>query len=236
MTAKDVFELRKQGLTETAYETARMIYANDKSPYSSLAMFWAAVDVLRVRNGEGRHEEAHKILLALERMLPQVPDKEGWVKDAFLNCKLLLEKAEQRNTSDAKAPQHLETGIWGEELAAAYLRHKGYVILERDWRSGHRDIDIIARNSEFIVFVEVKTRRSADFCDPAKAVDYKKRRNIRQSMNHYIKYHHIDLPVRFDIITVVGQIGDESPEVNHLEDVNIMELNKKTHFFRRNMP
>ena len=56
--------------------------------------------------------------------------------------------------------KHNNTGKWGEDLAADYLREKGYEIIERDWRDGHRDIDIIARSPDLrtIVFVEVKTR------------------------------------------------------------------------------
>ena len=71
-------------------------------------------------------------------------------------------------------PAHLQTDVWDEELAAAYLREKGYVILERDWHSGYRDIDIIAQKDCTIVFVEVKTRSSSDFLDPITAVNRQK--------------------------------------------------------------
>ena len=224
MTAKDVFELRKQGRIEEAYDAIRPLYANDKGPYTSLAMFWTAVDVLRARTCEGHTEEARKILLALERMLPNVPDKTGWVKDAFDNCQRQLEKAERREKNREEGPQHLQTGIWGEGLAAAFLREKGYVILERDWHSKHRDIDIIARNDDYVVFVEVKTRRNTDFGDPVQAVDERKRHHLRLAMNHYIKYRQIDNPVRFDIITIVGTPNCTNPVIRHLEGVQIMEL------------
>ena len=68
MTASEIFELRKQGRKEEAYEEARLLYANDKSPYVSAAMFWTAVDVLRSRVYEGKTDEAKKILMALERL------------------------------------------------------------------------------------------------------------------------------------------------------------------------
>ncbi|MBR0274834.1 MAG: YraN family protein [Prevotella sp.] len=112
-------------------------------------------------------------------------------------------------------------GIWGEELVVAYLREKGYVIMERDWHSGHRDIDIIARKDDCVVFVEVKTRRNAFFAAPETAVNYQKQRNLRRAINHYVKYRHIDSRFQFDIITVVGQPGDEHPDIQHLEDVDI---------------
>ena len=65
---------------------------------------------------------------------------------------------------------HNELGEWGEEVAVRYLEQKGYVILERDWKSGHRDIDIIAQDKDTIVFVEVKTRRNRLFAEPEMSV------------------------------------------------------------------
>lgn len=67
---------------------------------------------------------------------------------------------------------HNELGIWGEQCAEEYLRRKGYVILERDWKSGHRDLDVIALDGSVLVFAEVKTRRNRMFTDPETAVDY----------------------------------------------------------------
>lgn len=227
MTVKDVFELRKQGRIEEAYGIIRSIYAGDKGPYASLAMFWTAVDVFKKRITENRIDEAYKILLALERMLPHVPDKEGWVQKAYKNSVLLLDRAGRRLAIHEKQPEHLLMGKWGEELAAAYLREKGYVILERDWHSGHRDIDIIARNNNYVVFVEVKTRRNRDFEDPIMAVNYEKQRNLRIAINHYIKFRKIDSPIRFDIITIVGAINTNQPYIEHLEDVNISASPKR---------
>lgn len=119
--------------------------------------------------------------------------------------------------------RHTETGRWGEEVAAAYLRGKGYIILERDWRSGHRDIDIIARLDNVIVFVEVKTRSYTDFNSPEQAIDYAKKGNLRNAISHYVKARNIDSPYRFDIVTVVGAPGCTEPIVNHMEDVGIIE-------------
>ena len=55
---------------------------------------------------------------------------------------------------------HNETGKWGEQLACEYLMHEGYRIVERDWKCGKRDIDIVAIENDVYVFVEVKTRRN----------------------------------------------------------------------------
>ena len=70
--------------------------------------------------------------------------------------------------------QHNDTGKWGEELAADFLRKNGYQIMERNWRFGHRDLDIIARSPEGneVVFVEVKTRSGDIITKPEDAVTY----------------------------------------------------------------
>ena len=160
MTAKEIFELRKQGSKEEAYEEARLLYATDKSGYASAAMFWTAVDILRSRVNEGKTDEAKKILLALERLQPNVPDKDGWVQDAMSRCRSLLEKGIERHHRIEDGDVNMTVGTWGEELAATYLHEKGYVILERDWHSGHRDIDIIAQNNEWLV---PRARHQRDF-------------------------------------------------------------------------
>lgn len=114
---------------------------------------------------------------------------------------------------------HNELGKWGEEVAASYLQQDGYTIIERDWKSGHRDIDIVATDQNAtLVFIEVKTRSNRMFTDPEEAVDYRKLRNMRAAINHYIKYHRINQEIRFDIITVVGSLGTK-PEVEHIKDI-----------------
>ena len=117
---------------------------------------------------------------------------------------------------------HNELGKWGEDLAVAYLQGKDYMIIERDWKSGRRDIDIIAKDeSGTIVFVEVKTRRNRVFGEPEEAIDYRKMQSLQQAINHYIKYHRINSDVRFDIISIIGTIGSE-PEINHIKDVALL--------------
>jgi putative endonuclease len=117
---------------------------------------------------------------------------------------------------------HNELGKWGEDTAADYLQRNGYAIVERDWKSGHRDLDIIAQDKDgTVVFVEVKTRRNRLFGEPEEAVDYQKLRSLRGAINHYIKYRHINGNSRLDFITVVGTIGTE-PEIDHIKDVSLI--------------
>ncbi len=114
---------------------------------------------------------------------------------------------------------HNELGTWGEDVAADYLRRKGYTIIERDWKSGHRDIDIIALDDNIVVFVEVKTRRNRIFGDPEDAIDYQKLRNLRAAFNHYVKYKNIRQEIRLDVITVVGTPDEGMPDITHIEDI-----------------
>lgn len=223
MTVKDVFELRRQGRIEEAYDAIRPLYAEDKGPYTSSAMFWTATDILKKRLNEGRIDEAGKIFAALERMLPNVPDKEGMVGRSFKKSQELLERGKTRERLEEDGPAHLQTGVWGEELAAAYLREKGFIILERDWHSGHRDIDIIAQKDSTLVFIEVKTRSSREFSDPITAVNRQKQYNLLRAINHYLHYKRISSAYRFDVITIVGTPGCLNPEIEHIEDFHLSQ-------------
>jgi putative endonuclease len=107
-------------------------------------------------------------------------------------------------------------GKMGEDLAAEWLRQKGYAICERNWRSGRTEIDIIAENDRFIVFVEVKTRSSDFLVDPAGAVTIPKQRTIIFAASDYIKSKNIPKEARFDIITVVVEGPDHM--VDHIEN------------------
>lgn len=115
--------------------------------------------------------------------------------------------------------QHNQLGKWGEEYAANYLLGKGYDILERDWRIGHRDIDIIARSPEgdTVVFVEVKTRTNDVVTDPRDAVDLRKIRSIGWAANAYVKQRNVIDLLRFDIISIVGS-NDANADIKHVED------------------
>lgn len=116
---------------------------------------------------------------------------------------------------------HNELGKWGEDIAAAYLQQQGYRIMERDWKSGRRDIDIIALDGSTVVFVEVKTRRNRIFGEPEEAVDYRKRQSLMQAINHYVKVRRIWQEIRFDIISIIGTVGTE-PEIDHIPDVPLL--------------
>lgn len=113
--------------------------------------------------------------------------------------------------------QHNELGKWGEEHTAEYLVKNDYSIVERDWRLGKRDVDIIALSPDgrFIVFVEVKTRAQDDVMDPVEAVNVQKMKSIGYCANVYIKMNNIELEPRFDIVSIVKE---EEIKMVHIED------------------
>lgn len=115
--------------------------------------------------------------------------------------------------------EHNDFGRWGEDEAARFLERKGYVVLEKDWRLGKRDLDIIALTEDrsTIVFVEVKSRENNLFQEPEEAVDVPKMRNLAIAANGYIKQNNISIDVRFDIISVVGKIS-QLESISHIED------------------
>lgn len=113
--------------------------------------------------------------------------------------------------------QHNDLGKQGEELASRYLQQHGYTILERDWKQGQRDIDLIALDGDTIVFVEVKTRTDANYAEPEQAVDYRKMRNLAAAADSYVKLNDTPNPLRFDIISIVGATTSKQV-VHHFKD------------------
>lgn len=92
MTVKEVFELRKQGRIEEAYETIRPMYAVHQGKYTTLCMFWTASDILKKRIKEKRHDEAEKIFKALLRILPNIDDRDGKARSSILYDALTLDR------------------------------------------------------------------------------------------------------------------------------------------------
>lgn len=91
----------------------------------------------------------------------------------------------------------------GEELAARWLRLKGYAIEARNWRCAAGEIDIVARDGETLVFVEVKTRGSTAAGAPEDAVDARKQRRLVHLAQSYLAQRRLgDVPCRFDVVAV----------------------------------
>jgi len=122
-------------------------------------------------------------------------------------------------------PLHLLTGLWGEAQAAAHLEQQGYRLLGRRVRLGVRDeLDLIARDRESLVFVEVKTRGSEAFGRPRAAVDRRKRHALCRAAIRYLRRLRPPPPYfRFDVVEVIGRPFGPPPLIRHIENAFPLE-------------
>jgi len=118
---------------------------------------------------------------------------------------------------------HNELGKKGELMAIKYLKDRGYKILEVNWRDKHKEIDIIARDKNQIVFIEVKTRRNDYFGAPEEAVDMRKQKFLVDAAEEYINNKNIDLDARFDIISIL--MDRENPNIKHIKEAFYSSIN-----------
>ena len=117
---------------------------------------------------------------------------------------------------DNKQDPRIGTGQTGEDLAVRYLENLGYTIVERNYRKRIGEIDIIARDGEYLVFIEVKTRSNRRFGSPFDAVDFRKQQQISRVALAFMTQHRCgEVPVRFDVI---GVHLEESPRVELIKN------------------
>ena len=111
-------------------------------------------------------------------------------------------------------------GAWGEALAAEYLRKKHYMILASGYRCRFGEIDLIASNRSYLLFVEVKLRKSPDFAAAREYVDRRKQDRLRVTASMYLARNPTNLHCRFDIIEIYAPDGmnTANPAINHMED------------------
>jgi putative endonuclease len=111
----------------------------------------------------------------------------------------------------------MEFGRQGERVAERWLHSRGWRVLQRRYRSGHRDIDLIAQRDELVAFVEVKARSGDVFGDPVEAVNWKKRNELVRSASTWIDRHGRPGEVyRFDVIGVL--VSGQKVRVRHVEN------------------
>ena len=114
--------------------------------------------------------------------------------------------------------KHLETGQKGEDLAADFLAQKGWNIVERNWRSGRGEIDLIAwAHEKLLVFVEVKTRASEGFGGPEGSIDAKKQDLLLRAAGAYMESIDYGWEIRFDVVAIILRQG-KVLEIRHIED------------------
>ena len=111
-------------------------------------------------------------------------------------------------------------GAWGESQAWEYLRKKKYKLVAVNYKTKHGEIDLIVSNRKYLVFVEVKSRKSAVFANAAEFVDEHKQNKLRITAEMFLASHPTNLQPRFDVIEVYAKDGVATvkPEINHLED------------------
>ncbi len=110
-----------------------------------------------------------------------------------------------------------ELGLLGERLAERWLHRAGWRVLQRRFRSGHRDIDLVVERSGTVVFVEVKARNGAEFGGPVAAVNWRKQRELARSAYTWIDRHgRQGESYRFDVVGVL--IKGSQIRVRHVEN------------------
>tara|TARA_B100000029_G_C17201404_1_gene824518 strand:+ start:365 stop:736 length:372 start_codon:yes stop_codon:yes gene_type:complete len=112
--------------------------------------------------------------------------------------------------------QHLEVGKAGEFLAMVFLKKKGLRLLNMNWRWHRLEVDLIMKEKDTLVFVEVKTRSNSGNILPEDAVNHKKMQNLIKAAEQYILKYRLDCEVRFDIVSISN--FPRRPEIMHFED------------------
>lgn len=117
----------------------------------------------------------------------------------------------------AKLLPSRKTGNLGEDAAARYLESRGLRVLERNWRHRQWELDLICRDGDTLVFVEVKTRKANSMTTPADAMTRDKRMRLVKAASHYLSKNNLwDEPCRFDLAGVTDT--GASMDVDHIEN------------------
>lgn len=112
------------------------------------------------------------------------------------------------------------SGAWGEAVAAEYLRKKRYSIVAVGYHCRFGEIDLIVSDRKYLVFVEVKLRKSSDFAKAMEYVDRRKQDRIRVTASMYLSQNPTKLQPRFDVIEIYAPegTGTSHPQIRHMED------------------
>lgn len=126
---------------------------------------------------------------------------------------MTTENPTPQKTSNSSAK---DFGKQGEQIAADYLKGKGYKILDLNWRAGKHEVDIVAQDGRFLVIAEVKSRHSTFAGEPETAVTRDKQRCLISAANAYLKIKGLENEVRFDVVSIL--IMNEREIINHIPD------------------
>lgn len=111
-------------------------------------------------------------------------------------------------------------GAWGEAIAAEYLQKKRYKILATNYHTRFGEIDLIASNRKYLVFVEIKLRKSDAFANAFEYVDKHKQERLRTTAEIYLSQNETTLQPRFDVVEIYAPEGTltQKPKIHHMED------------------
>lgn len=112
-----------------------------------------------------------------------------------------------------------DIGNFGEKLACKFLKKLGYKIIDKNYRTRAGEIDIIAKDQKFFVFVEVKTRTSIDFGYPEQNVHFHKMRHFQLSVQIYLLQNNIRDPFRLDVVSI--NLSQKLPEIKHFKNITM---------------
>jgi putative endonuclease len=129
----------------------------------------------------------------------------------------MRKKTSTTNCTDNSKANNKVTGNWGEAIAAEELIKKGYSILHRNWKWGTAEVDIIAQHKQFLIFIEVKTRSTAKYGYPERAVNKANQQQYIRVAKGYIEKEKWKLDVRFDVISII-KLGEQRFELEHIKD------------------
>lgn len=121
---------------------------------------------------------------------------------------------------EARPSRNRELGARGEALAAGYLEGLGFRILDRNWRNRHGELDLVAREGQALVAIEVKTRSGTGYGGPLEAITARKSARLRRLLLDWARAHEAHAPLlRVDAIGIVLRRG-EAPRIEHLRGIS----------------
>lgn len=116
------------------------------------------------------------------------------------------------NKDSASSSNKVNAGRSFERQAAEFYRTQGFAVLEQNWRAGRKEIDLIVRKDNLVIFVEVKSSRSEKFGHPSERVDRRKQENLIDAAQRFINDRQLTgIDFRFDVITYVGEVLEHYP-------------------------
>jgi putative endonuclease len=123
-----------------------------------------------------------------------------------------------------KLSSHIELGKEGEKNAKQFLENNGYTVLETNWRFRHKEIDIVCKYENLLVFVEVKTRTNDFFQKPYDAVEIKKQKLLIDAAEAFVLEYDNFSEIRFDIISIVYN-NNQVQSIEHIKEAFLPQIN-----------